>query len=85
MFWLILFLVAFAPAITAQRSGHPRAGMIIALDLVALGLLATLLWWGLSEPGQYTEQPLRITMLLAAGGAWLTGFLWSLGPSSRKA
>jgi hypothetical protein len=77
--YLVGFLVAFAPAIIAQLRGHPRAGTIIALDLIALGLLATLLWWGLSEPGQYTAQPLRIGMLLTAGGAWLGGFLWSLG------
>jgi hypothetical protein len=79
MFWLGVFAFALGPSILAQLRGHHAAGQIILLNLGALGLLAWLFIWALSEPGQYSAQPLRIGMLVTAGGAWLGGFLWSLG------
>jgi hypothetical protein len=72
MFWLVVFLIAFAPAMLAQLRGHSSAGLIILLDLGGL----TGLFFGLMLAGGPNESPVYA---LAGAAAWLGAFLWSLG------
>jgi hypothetical protein len=72
MFWLIAFLIAFAPAMLAQLRGHQSAGLIILLDLGGL----TGLFLGLMLADTPKRSPVYA---LAGAAAWLGAFLWSLG------
>jgi hypothetical protein len=72
MFWLIAFLIAFAPAMLAQLRGHQAAGLIILLDLGAL----TGLFLGLMLADTPNRSP---AYALVGATAWLGAFLWSLG------
>jgi hypothetical protein len=85
MFWFVVLVILFGPAIFAQIRGHHAAIVIILLNFAADGLLVWQVYIGQTAPDSSAQgQAEAWTRLALAAGVWLLAFFWSIGPSSRR-